>query len=289
MTGMGRRKHSRPQPARDAAPQQHAPNSRRGGNPAGCEHWLYGVHVVMAALHNQERRISRLITTKGCIEQHGVPLAALLDERLKFAPPLQPELAGGDTLDSLLPKGAVHQGMAARVRPLTPRGVSDIPAAAPGERQVVLALDRVTDPHNVGAILRSAAVFGAVAVLATDRHSPPETAALAKAASGALDAVPLVRVGNLSRALTDLKAKGYWVVGLDGAATDLLGATTLPDAVVLVLGAEGDGARRLTLEGCDLLLRLPVAAEAAAAGIDSLNVSNAAAIALYEFARGKPG
>ena len=285
MTPMTRRKHSRPPPARDAAMQQNAPENRRSGEAGGGEHWLYGLHVVMAALRNRERKVTRLLTTEGCLEQHGAELTALLDERIEFAPPLHPERAGRDSIDTVVPKGAVHQGIAARVRPLIPQTVEDIPAAAPGERRMVLALDRVTDPHNVGAILRSAAVFGADAVLATDRHSPPETGVLAKSASGALDAVPLVRVGNLSRALADLKEKGYWVVGLDGAAKELLGDIKLPDAAVLVLGAEGDGARRLTLEGCDMLVRLPVAPAAAAAGIDSLNVSNAAAIALYEFAR----
>ena len=179
------------------------------------------------------------------------------------------------------PPGTVHQGVAALVELLEQPDVADIARqAADLERAVVVVLDQVTDPHNVGAILRSAAAFGALAVVVPDRNAPEENATVAKSASGALEKVPLVRATNLVRALEDLKDAGFWVAGLDGRAPVTLNEAKLSGKIVLVLGSEGEGMRRLTRERCDHLVRLPISG-----AVESLNVSNAAAVALYELAR----
>jgi 23S rRNA (guanosine2251-2'-O)-methyltransferase len=183
-------------------------------------------------------------------------------------------------IERLLPRGAVHQGVALLADPLP--GLDLEEAAAPsGESALVVVLDRVTDPHNVGAIVRSAAAFGALAVVLTDRHAPAATGTLAKAASGAIEHVPIVRVPNLARALRQLGDLGYWRIGLDaGAALTLAAAVKGQRRIALVLGAEGGGMRRLTGELCDAHARLPIGQ-----AVESLNVSNAAAVALYECVR----
>jgi 23S rRNA (guanosine2251-2'-O)-methyltransferase len=184
-----------------------------------------------------------------------------------------------DRIAERLPAGAVHQGFLAAVAPLPDAAVEDIIAAA-GEQALVVALDQVTDPHNVGAILRSAEAFGACGVLVTERHAPEETGTLAKAASGALERIPLVRVVNLARGLDQLKQAGFWALGLDERGDRNLADAGIGGRLVLTLGAEGEGLRRLTAERCDLLVRLPMKG-----AMPSINVSNAAAIALYELSR----
>lgn len=239
--------------------------------------WLYGIHPVAAALANPRRHCRRLLLTEEAERQ----LAPLLSSAAHM--PAQPEPVSRGDLDAILPPGAVHQGAAVQVDPLPATGIEDVTrSTADRDTAVVLVLDQVTDPHNVGAILRSAAAFGAAAVIVPDRHAPDETGALAKAASGALERIPLVRVVNVVRALDDLKGAGFWVAGLAADGPQALAAAGLSGKVVLVLGSEGEGLRRLTREHCDLMVRLPIAD-----AVESLNVSNAAAVALYELARNR--
>lgn len=239
--------------------------------------WLYGLHAVRAALANPARRCHRLVLTN-----EAAGLVAPAREGLR------PEISSREEIARLLPPGAVHQGAALAAEALPAPGLDDAcapapggaPGAAPEAAQVVLVLDRVSDPRNVGAILRSAAAFGARAVVVPERHSPKATGALAKAASGALETVPLVRVTNLARALDRLKELGYWCLGLDAEAEASLAEAAPRGHVALVLGAEGKGLRRLSAARCDLLARLP-----SGGGVPSLNVSAAAAVALYELTR----
>ena len=241
--------------------------SARGGRAARDAIWLYGRHAVAAALANPGRRRLRFLAES--------------DRAAAFAAHA-PEVVDRAALRQILPEGAVHQGLALLVQPLVPARIESLLDAAEGSgRAAVIVLDRVQDPQNAGAVLRSAAALGALGLVVPDRHAPPETGALAKAASGALESVPLIRVVNLARALARLKAGGFWCVGFDAGAETPLAPGALPERCALVLGAEGGGLRRLTAQTCDLLLRIPMAGGAA-----SLNVSAAAAIALYAHAQG---
>lgn len=230
--------------------------------------WLYGRHPVLAALANPERRIERLLATREAAERHAEAFAGK---------PVQ--ILAREEMAQRLPAGAVHQGVAALVAPLEESMLEDVLARC-GDAALVLALDQVTDPHNVGAILRSAAAFGAAGLVVTERHAPADTGVLAKAASGGLEIVPLVRAVNLARALEQLKEAGFWIYGLDERGDASLGTLDLAGRVCVVLGAEGEGLRRLTSEKCDRLVTIPTKSALA-----SLNVSNAASIALYEWAR----
>lgn len=279
------RRHHPPSAAaarRDAAPAGGPPPERPTGaaappppRPPAAErgtYWLHGLHAVAAALANPARRLRRLLLTG----EAEAALAARLPPPWRIAA----ERAERNRFQTFLPEDAVHQGAALLVEPLAPRPLERAVAESEGP---VLLLDQVTDPRNVGAILRSAAGFGAACVVLQDRHAPPETGALARAASGALELVPVVREVNLARALLTLKRAGFWAIGLEAGAP-----VTLAQAVAglagrraaLVLGGEEAGLRRLQRETCDELARLPVAAE-----VESLNVSAAAAVALYELAR----
>jgi len=232
--------------------------------------WLFGLHAVRDALANPRREKLRLVLTKNAADR--------LADAVAGGP--EPEIVDPRKFDAHVPldRESVHQGAALEVRPLAWGGLEDVCAGGEG-RPLVVLLDRVTDPHNVGAILRSAEVFGARAVIAPARHSAPETGALAKTASGALERQPYLRVGNLAEAMERLRDMGYVLLGLDGEAeTTLAGALaevgTRP--VALVLGAEGPGLREKTRETCDRLVKIPFAG-----AFGSLNVSNAAAVALY--------
>lgn len=239
--------------------------------------WLYGTHAVLAALANKQRRVRRLLLTAEALKTHA---GALMKARALRPLPGE-EAVDRQDLDRLLPPGAVHQGIAVLAEHLDGLSIEDVARLAEGrERAVVLLLDQVTDPHNVGAILRSAAAFGALAVVVPDRNSPEETGALAKSASGALEVMPLVRVTNMVRALEQLQQAGFWTAGMAGEATRTLAQAKLSGKIALVMGAEGEGLRRLTREHCDHLVKLPMSGL-----VESLNVSNAAAIALYELAR----
>jgi len=239
------------------------PTARRGRNQRE-PFWIYGQHAVEAACANPDRQILRLLIT---------PEANPPDHDQR------PEIVDRRGLEEHLPNDTVHQGIAAQVVPLDNHDLETL-LADESEQGVVLVLDQISDPRNVGAILRSAAAFGAMAVIMQDRNAPMEGGALAKAASGALDIVPLVRVTNLARALEALGAEGFWRIGLDGGA-DLSITELRPDGrTALVLGAEGGGLRRLTRRTCDQVARIATPGRLA-----SLNVSNAAAIALYEFTK----
>lgn len=257
-----------PRPAR-AQTGHHQPPKHHDGRL-----WLYGQHAVEAALLNP-RRYCHELRIRADINLRP-ELAAALGKR-----GLHPAIVTNEDLAALLPPGAVHQGLALRVEPLDQLALEDL-ADATGPATIIF-LDQVTDPQNVGAILRSAAAFGATALVTQDRHSPPESGALAKAASGALEILPWVKTVNLSRALDQLAAAGFWRIGLDGEADQALPAVDLGERIVLVLGAEGAGLRPGTRSHCDVLARLPMTG-----AVESLNVSNAAAVALYEFARRNP-
>jgi len=247
----------------------------------GSPYWLFGVHAVAAALRNPRRRPHRLL--------HTAEAAALHPDVLQLARArphgaLRLEAVDREALARSLPAGAVHQGLALLAEPLAGVDIYEVcDGIAEADQAALLVLDQVTDPHNVGAILRSAAAFGAHAVICTERHAATQTGVLAKAASGALDLVPLVAVTNLARALDTIKEAGIWCVGLAADAEQTIAAAGLPAKTAIVLGAEGAGLRRLTRERCDMLVRLPTRGP-----IDQLNVSNAAAVALYELARQQP-
>ena len=279
--GSRRRRFKRP-PGAGAAPPPR-PGQNRGRDRA--ERWLYGRHTVVAALANPERVWRRLVVLAGEETDAAALAAEARAERRGEGEAVQ--VLDRPAMAALLPDGAVHQGWALEVEPLVPPDLDDVLRAADVAegRSIVLVLDQVTDPHNVGAVLRSAAAFGAAAVIVAEHAAPPATGVLAKAASGALDLVPLVRIVNLARALDRLKEAGFWCCGLDADAPETLAALDLGPRAALVLGSEGGGLRRLVRERCDYLARLPTRPE-----LPSLNVSNAAAVALYELVRDKlPG
>jgi 23S rRNA (guanosine2251-2'-O)-methyltransferase len=235
--------------------------------------WLFGLHAVRDALRNPARVKKRLVLTKNAADR--------LSDVLPGAG-IEPEIVETRNFNVPLDAQSVHQGAALEVMPLNWGSLSEV-CAPRGGNPVVLLLDRVTDPHNVGAILRSAEVFGARAVIATQRNSAPETGALAKTASGALERQPYVRIQNLSTGMRVLREMGYYIIGLDGTGeADLVEelAKSVHIPLALVLGAEGPGLRKLTKDTCDLLAKIRFAGD-----FGSLNVSNAAAVALFAAAQ----
>ncbi len=265
----GPRDHGKPAPTR-------APGDSGGKKvePTGPE-WIWGRHPVEAALCNPARTgLRRLVAAPG--KADGLPV----DRMTQAGQALRVEVMELAQIDRLTPPGAVHQGLALLADPPEPADLQSI--AAPAEGLIVL-LDSVVDPQNVGAVFRSAAAFGARAVILQARRAPPLSGALAKAAAGAVDKVPCVRVVNLSRTLDDLADLGWRAVGLDAEAATPLEAAFDGGPVVLVMGSEGEGLRRLVSEHCDLLARIPMPG-----GFESLNVATATAIALYEAAKARP-
>ena len=271
----------RPQPTRieaprifNEAPPRPAPAEAVSRRTARVEVWIYGHHPVAAALANPDRKILRVVATTEAAaklrEESTVPPRALAQVKI---------VARGD-IDTLVSKDAVHQGVAVLAHTLEHELLDVLERLAEMPNACIIVLDQVTDPHNVGAILRSAAAFGAAAVIAPDRHAPDETGAMAKSASGALDRLPYVKAGNLVRALEAIKEHKFWLVGLDADAPQHLDKIKLDGKIALVMGAEGEGMRRLVRETCDHVASLP-----SAGGMESLNVSNATAVALYEWAR----
>ncbi len=277
---MVKRKRSNTRKSAESGETYHDPHAGRQkasrNRPKGqsnADIWLFGTHAVAAALANPERRISRFLATKNALDSIEI------DSSLPF------ELCESANLSRILPPGAVHQGLAVLTAPLPdqPLDVLAPNPEAPGQivpGHTVIVLDQVTDPHNVGAIMRSSAAFGAKAVIQQSRNGAPATGTLAKAASGALEWIPLINVTNLARALRELADWGYFRIGLTDEAHLTLGEADTSGHVALVLGAEGKGLRQLTRQNCDVMAKLPTTGAPA-----SLNVSNAAAVALYEVTR----
>lgn len=231
--------------------------------------YLYGRHPVTLALSNPRRKIKELYLTKGALDG------------IYISPDIPVKIVPREQLDALVGKEAVHQGVVAKCAPQTSFTLEDlINTTVSDKTTLVVVLDQVTDPHNIGAILRSATAFYAAAVIVPEAGTPEETGVLAKSASGALELIPYIRVNNLARALETLKKNGFWCIGLDGYATHSVYETKLPNKCVIVMGSEGSGLRRLTAEKCDDLIKLPMDTR-----VESLNVSNACAVTLYEWNR----
>ncbi|MDB5708204.1 MAG: methyltransferase [Sphingomonas bacterium] len=237
----------------------HRPSQALGGRPR-----FWGRHAVTAALANPERVVRKMWATREALAGLDIP------------PVIPITYAEVTDLARLVPGDAPHQGLVIEVDPLDDIWLGDLLQQGADDKRPLLVLDQVTDPHNVGAILRSAAAFDALGIITQDRHSPPESGTIARSASGALELVPWVRVINLSRALEEIAEAGFWRIGLAGDTEQTLAQTMGEARVALVLGAEGEGLRHNVAEHCDQLARLPISPK-----MESLNVSNAAAIALY--------
>ncbi len=255
-----RTKANPPRPGRKGGPERGAPS-------AGL--WLYGRHAVAAALQNPNRALRRLFGSEAALkwlaDETEAP-AALLRKAAKV---------NGEAIDALLPSNAVHQGLALEVDELPRARLKDV-CANPDQAAPILVLDQITDPQNIGAIFRSAAAFGARAIIVQDRRTPPLSGALAKAAAGAIETMPCVSVVNIARALDALQNLGYHCAGLDGGATTPVSALPPHAPLTIVLGAEGKGLRPLVAQTCDETYAIPISSD-----MESLNVSNAAAITLY--------
>jgi 23S rRNA (guanosine2251-2'-O)-methyltransferase len=267
-------KNRRPDSAKSRGKPEKRPAPIRQEVPHGAAtgaQWLYGLHAVQAALANPRRKLGRAVLTPRAAETLGSKLLSRV--RVETQDPA--------SIDRLLPPGAVHQGAALEAWPLKSHDLDAIlDQAHPSGRRVVLVLDQLSDPHNVGAILRTAAAFGASAVIVQDRHAPPQSGALAKAASGALDLLPYIEVVNIARTLDELAERGFWRIALAGDGEQSLAEAAPTGDVALVLGSEGSGIRRLVREHCEASAFIPISGK-----MESLNVSNAAAIALYELRR----
>lgn len=239
----------------------YSPKKRQ--KPSTDERWIWGRHAVAAALANPKRKILRLILAEGT--NHNLDLTC------------NPETFRKHEIAELLPLEAVHQGFAVLTEPLPKVHLEDIISLSKSKvRSTILVLDKVTDPQNVGAIMRSASVFAADAVVISARHAPPMNGTLAKSSSGAIETVPLVRVTNLVRAIKHLKKQGFWCIGLDSTADTPIENLKSSPYQLIALGAEGPGLRRLTREACDTICKIN-----SSGPISSLNVSNAAAVALF--------
>lgn len=246
--------------------------------PSSGKVWLYGLHAVIQALNNKNRTFERLILLKKTAPE----LSLLLERKCPEHLSLSPTAVEDEVFQKVLPRDAVHQGIALLASPLPTPSLEDILDQYPEGPITLLCLDQVTDPQNVGAILRSSAAFGIQGLGLTERHSPPLTGTLAKAASGALEITPLILFNNLAQSLDLLKKHGFWCLGLDENAEQTISEIILPERVVFVMGSEGEGLRRLSREKCDILLKIPTSPL-----FPTLNVSTSAAICLYENHRQK--
>lgn len=259
---MSRRFGGKSGPSSDGRGREQAGGHRPQPRSGPKHPYLYGLHTVEEALANPKRRHRALLITENALRR--------LQERMPVMP-IAPQIVKPDEIDRLVGMDAVHQGVALDTEPLPAPHIRDLAA-----KGILLVLDQVTDPHNVGAIMRTAAAFGAEGVIVTERHSPEASGVLAKAASGGLEHCPLIEVVNLAQTLTELGELGFWRVGLDSEGPAIVADSLATAPIALVLGAEGKGLRRLTRERCDVLARLDMPG-----AIKSLNVSNAAAVALF--------
>jgi 23S rRNA (guanosine2251-2'-O)-methyltransferase len=274
--------HGKPPHGQNRAPGQNRsprPENSRERPGKKQENWIYGLHAIEAALANPRRNLHRVVLTARAAEALGPKLAG----RVRVEP------ADIEAIARLLPPGAVHQGAALSCDPLPTRDLDEVLASSgldpanqseKKNRRIVLVLDQLSDPHNVGAILRTAAAFAVTAVVVQDRHAPPQSGALTKAASGAMEIVPYVEVVNIARALDKLGEAGFWRIALVGDGQEPIAQAAAQGDIALVVGSEGDGIRRLVREHCDTAAFIPIDK-----AMESLNVSNAAAIALYEIRR----
>ena len=227
---------------------------------------LYGRHAVLAALKNPRRKCLKLLCTRENAEE------------FRRAGSSEPQIVERREIDKLLPAEAVHQGVALFCSELPPVALEDVIAAAENQENChILILDQVTDPQNIGAIIRSAVAFNTAALIVQDKNSPAETGSMAKAAAGMLEQLPICRATNLSRAIERLKAAGFWIIGMDGYAQTTVSQLKKGGKTAIVMGSEGKGMRRLVEENCDITVRLPINPL-----VESLNVSTAAAVILYE-------
>ncbi len=258
-----------PRPNRGSRPRLEVVQKRQD------RHWIYGIHAVKAALANRRRIVHRLVATADALQEIETEVARRAD--------LKRDIIGPEGFKSLLPPDAVHQNLALDVSALGPVPLEPFLAATQATSTLLL-LDQVTDPRNFGAILRSAVAFDVAAVVVPERHSAELGGVAAKAASGALDMMPIVQVVNLSRAFEQLKAAGFWIIGLDADAPQTLRSYARPARSAIVLGSEGRGLRRLVAERCDLLVSMPINSR-----IESLNVAVAAGVALYELTQKPAG
>ncbi|MEQ9349418.1 MAG: 23S rRNA (guanosine(2251)-2'-O)-methyltransferase RlmB [Alphaproteobacteria bacterium] len=265
MAGRNRDKNPSRPPGPDNGPGRSGPGRR--GRRAGGTDWVWGRHAVEAALANPDRDCQRLALTAEALADLAPDLAGRAAHR---------DVVGRGEVTRLLPPGAVHQGIALLTGPPAAADLEDLIRAS-GPAAVLVALDKASDPQKVGAVLRSAASFGATGLILPDRQSPPLTGTVLKAASGAAERVPVARVVNLAQTLERLQATGFWCIGLDAAGAMPLDQAPLEGRVCLVLGAEGEGLRRLTRERCDALARIPMAS-----GTESLNLAASAAVVLWE-------
>ena len=275
MNNSHRAKNNKPK-RRPEGNKGHPPHAPRHKNSAksGSGLWLFGLHAVGMALANPNRRIDRFLATPEAAQK--LSGKNLTREQLSRLEP-----ADRSAIDEAVGPDKVHQGVALKVQPLPAMDTHDsLEGISSDEPALIVALDHVTDPHNVGAILRSASAFGALALLTTKHNAPDETGILAKSASGALESVPIVRVTNLGRSIKDYQDAGFWVVGLDASGSKEIDKMEMPSRCVLVLGAEGEGLRPGVRSACDFIARLPMTGQ-----MESLNVSNAAAVSMFEWMR----
>jgi len=273
-------RHGRPARNPGAADGEHEVLKRT--NKSG-ELWLYGGHACVAAIANPERDIRRIVMATQSADDLEAPVCDAANAAFEACQTPRPQIEWRDRreVNDLLPRDAVHQGICIETVPLPHPEIEDLIDAAKGQSSAcVVVLDQATDPRNIGAVMRTAAAFGALGVVVQDKHAPDITGAMAKAASGAVEHLPYIKVTNLARTLDQLKSAEFWCVGFDGHTDHELTAKTLHGRNALVLGAEGAGLRRLTRETCDLLVKIPMST-----AVESFNLSNAAAIALYQFAQ----